>query len=110
MSETTDRAALIAEAAEYEGYCYFCGDLMPNLAAALADAEIELAVARAIVNESIRGDRAIRQKMDDAEQKIAEQAETIARIHAMATEDTGMAWWVHQELARILTQTDAARA
>ena len=82
MTETTDRAALIAEAAEYEGYCYFCGDLMPNLAAALADAE----------------------------QKIAEQAETIARIHAMATEDTGMAWWVHQELARILTQTDAARA
>ena len=70
MTETTARAALIAEAAEYGGYCYFCGDLMPNLAAALADAEIELAVARAIVNESIRGDRVIRQKMDDAEREM----------------------------------------
>ena len=65
MTETTDRAALIAEAAGYDGYCYFCGDLMPNLAAALAAAEIELAVARAIVNEAIRGDRERYQKIDE---------------------------------------------
>ena len=65
MTETTARAALIAEAAGYDGYCYFCGDLMPNLAAALAEAEIELAVARAIVNEAIRGDRERYQKIDE---------------------------------------------
>ena len=77
-----DLAELLLEATEYPGWSSWCGDIIERLAAALVDAE----------------------------QKIAEQAETIARIHAMATEDTGMAWWVHQELARILTQTDAARA
>ena len=50
MTEATDRAALIAEAAEYEGYCYFCGDLMPNLAAALAASERELAEQAAIID------------------------------------------------------------
>ena len=61
MTETTDRAALIAEAAEYEGYCYFCGDLMPNLAAALADADrelavtkLELAVAKSVSGNAVR--------------------------------------------------------
>ena len=90
MTATTERAALIAEAAEYDGYCYFCGELMPNLAAALADAEIELAVARAIVNESIRGDRVIHQKLEDAERKLAaaksvalNAVDTLARIASL---------------------------
>ena len=48
MTETTDRAALIAEAAEAGEYptdSAWCGNLIKDLAAALADAERELAKA-----------------------------------------------------------------
>ena len=61
MSETTDRAALIAEAAEYEGYCYFCGDLMPNLAAALAASERELAHLRGVIAAAVKHARKTRE-------------------------------------------------
>ena len=47
MSETTARAALIAEAAEYPTDSAWCGNLIQDLAAALADAERELATALA---------------------------------------------------------------
>ena len=42
MTETTTRAALIAEAAEYPTDSAWCGNLIQDLAAALADAEREL--------------------------------------------------------------------
>ena len=45
MTETTDRAALIAEAAEYPTNSDWCGNLIQDLAAALADAERDLAKA-----------------------------------------------------------------
>ena len=45
MTETTARAALIAEAAEYPTDSAWCGNLIQDLAAALADSERELAKA-----------------------------------------------------------------
>ena len=42
MIETTDRAALIAEAAEYDSDSAWCGNLIQDLASALADVEREL--------------------------------------------------------------------
>ena len=45
MTEATTRAALIAEAAEYPTDSDWCGNLIQDLAAALADAERELDVA-----------------------------------------------------------------
>ena len=45
MSETTDSAALIAEAAEYDSDSAWCGNLIQDLAAALASAEREIAKA-----------------------------------------------------------------
>ena len=96
MSETTDRAALIARARKYPGDLWDseaiaeASRLLAGLTAELSNAEIELAVARAIVNESIRGDRVIRQKMDDAERELAaaksvsaNAVETLARIASL---------------------------
>ena len=45
MTEATARAALIAEAAEYPTDSDWCGNLIQDLAAALNDAERELAKA-----------------------------------------------------------------
>ena len=45
MSERTDRAALIAEAAEYDRDSAWCGNLIQDLAAALAESEREIAKA-----------------------------------------------------------------
>ena len=45
MTEATTRAALIAEAAEYPTDSDWCGNLIQDLAAALADAERDLAKA-----------------------------------------------------------------
>ena len=45
MIETTDRDALIAEAAEYDSDSAWCGNLIQDLASALAEAERDLAKA-----------------------------------------------------------------
>ena len=48
MTDTTDRAALIAEAAEYPTDSDWCGNLIQDLAAALADSERELEMQSAM--------------------------------------------------------------
>ena len=52
------RAALIAEAAEYDGPCDFCGDLAPSLAAALVKSERENE-EKFIVIETVRSSLAV---------------------------------------------------
>ena len=67
MTVAADRAALIARARKYPGDLWVwdseaiaeASRLLADLTAELSNAEIELAVARAIVNESIRGERAL---------------------------------------------------
>ena len=122
-----DLAELLLEATEYPGWSSWCGDIIGRLAAALAESEEQGVLYRANqppcdggcnVNDGPAEECSAHGRpvadvweiVNRARYEVGEQAATIARIHAMATEDTGMAWWVHQELARILTQTDAARA
>ena len=61
MTETTERAALIAEAAEYDRDSAWCGNLIQDLAAALADAERELAHLRGVIAAAVKHARKTRE-------------------------------------------------